>query len=225
MATTFQHGRWRIAFTDRSDGDFQFASRGVGGRRASIVGHVPVVWLRQVHGCSVATVSGGATAERTAGAEADAVVTSALGVALSVVTADCAPVAFVAGDVAAVVHAGWKGLVDGAIEATIAAVRAMAGADANVSGWLGPCIHPSSYAFGDDDLAVVADRYGDSVRGTTADGLPALNMTAGVAAACARGGVDVSLSFNADTASPAYYSHRTRRDPERQALFVWSEAL
>ena len=214
---------WSVCFTDRRDGDFGPSSVGVAERRAAIVGALPVAWLRQTHGSGVVLFAGPDTVGQLAGADGDAAVTVAPGVALCVVTADCAPIAIVAGHVGAVVHAGWQGLLSGVIEAAVAAVGRLAGPDASPRAVLGPSIHPGSYAFGADDLDRVAARYGEQVRSHTVDGRPALDLPGAVEAALSAVQVPVSLAWNTDTSSPSLYSHRTRADPERQAMFLWRD--
>jgi copper oxidase (laccase) domain-containing protein len=63
------------------------------------------------------------------------------------------------------------------------------------------------------------------VRGTTAQGAPALDLAAGVAAALERSGVVLGGRLPACTAAlaDAYFSHRARGEPGRQASFVWLE--
>ena len=87
---------------------------------------------------------------------------------------------------------------------------------------LGPCIRPGCYEFGADDLAQVARRLGDGVRGTTATGAPALDVPAAVRAALGRVGVVEVDDVGICTAcSPVHFSHRARRELGRQALVVW----
>lgn len=222
-SATLDVGGWTLRFTGRDDGDFSPGSLGVATRRASIVGSRPVVWLRQVHGAALVIIPGPGEVDRFVGTRADAAITASPGVALSVVTADCAPIAIVAGNVGAVVHAGWQGLLRGVIEATVGAVRALVGASVPLQAVLGPCIHPHAYEFGDDALGRLSARYGDDVRGQTADGRPALNVPQAVVVALGAMHVPVSLASCADTSLPAYFSHRTRTDPERQALFLWRD--
>jgi YfiH family protein len=83
------------------------------------------------------------------GGEADALVTATPGIALSVITADCAPVLFCsAAGVVGAAHAGWRGAVAGVLEATVEAMRAL-GAN-GISAAIGPCIHQESYEVGAD---------------------------------------------------------------------------
>jgi YfiH family protein len=99
--------------------------------------------LRQVHGAEVVTV----TAPRTVGAgpAADAMVTSTAGVALGIITADCAPVLFAdeTRRIVGAAHAGWRGALAGVLEATAEAMRAL-GAQ-TIRAVIGPCIRQPSY--------------------------------------------------------------------------------
>ena len=109
-----------------------------------------LVSLYQVHGAQVVTVrEPWPDSERP---EADAMVTSAPGVALGVVTADCAPVLFAdrtAGVVGAA-HAGWRGTVAGVLEATVAAMEALGAERGRIVAAIGPCIGARSYEVGPD---------------------------------------------------------------------------
>jgi YfiH family protein len=213
-----------VVFTDRAAGDLGHAGERVHSvrpeveaRRRAVV-DLPWTWLRQVHGDRVVVVSepGGGAGER-----ADAAVTDRPGCALAILTADCAPVALVAGDgVVGVAHAGWRGLVDGVLERTVERMRGVGAGE--VRAVLGPCIRPGCYEFGPADLARVARRLGDVVRATTTSGAPALDVPAAVRAALARAGVSEVDDVGVCTAcSPAHFSHRARRELGRQALVVW----
>ena len=81
---------------------------------------------------------------------ADAIVTATRGLAVAVLTADCAPVLFadpVAGVVAAA-HAGWRGAFAGVIEATLATMEELGAKRARVRAAVGPCIGPAAYEVG-----------------------------------------------------------------------------
>src|SRR6478735_1367759 len=105
-------------------------------------------WLRQVHGTQVMRFD---TARHVDGdePEADAAVSSVPGVVLAILTADCLPVVFAArdGSEVAVAHAGWRGLADGMLEATVAAMETPAG---GIVGWLGPAAGPDAYEIGEE---------------------------------------------------------------------------
>ena len=153
----------------------------------------------------------------------DSLASQATGSSLCVLTADCAPLALGSEEgVFAAVHAGWRGILAGVVEATVATMRSMGAGQ--VVGSLGPCIHPECYEFSEVDLAALAIAYGDGVRGATSDGRPALDLPAAVSAALSAAGAIETVGVDACTAcSTAYFSHRGRRDMGRQALVVWSQ--
>ncbi len=81
-----------------------------------------------------------------AGPRADAMVTRQPGLALGIITADCAPVLFAdakAGIVGAA-HAGWRGAVAGIIEATLDAMRKLGAQTDRIVAAVGPCIGQGS---------------------------------------------------------------------------------
>lgn len=99
-------------------------------------------WLNQVHGVTVVE----------AGAEegvpdADAAVSRQSGHVCAVMTADCLPVLFCdrAGSVVAAAHAGWRGLHEGVLEATVVAMAVPPG---QILAWLGPAIGPDAFEVG-----------------------------------------------------------------------------
>jgi copper oxidase (laccase) domain-containing protein len=88
-----------------------------------------------------------------------------------------------------VVHAGWRGLEAGVLDAAVADMRT-AGAE-DVVALLGPCIGVECYEFGESDLARVVERIGPAAAGRTRDGQPALDLRLGVRSALAALGVEV----------------------------------
>lgn len=80
----------------------------------------------------------------------DAMVTARLGIALGILTADCAPVLFAA-DGAGVIgaaHVGWKGALAGVIESTVAAMIRLGAEAGKIRAAVGPCIGRESYEVG-----------------------------------------------------------------------------
>jgi YfiH family protein len=208
--------------TDPSDGDLAIATDPdeLAARRAALV-DLPWTWLRQVHGDRVVVVERPGDG---AGAEADAAVTVASDAVLAVHTADCGPLALVAdGGAVAVAHAGWKGLAEGVVAATVAALANRA--DGPVRAVVGPLIGPECYEFGADDLAVVVDRLGPEVAGWTASGAPALDLPTAVRSALVGAGVeDIAFVGGCTACGPDAFSHRARGDTGRQAVLAWIEA-
>jgi YfiH family protein len=172
-------------------------------------GSDPAEWisLHQVHGALVYPADvAGPTFGRPA-PEADAAVSARSDAVLSVLTADCAPVALVAPGVIGAVHAGWRGILAGVLEAAVAEVRRRSVGP--ITAVLGPCIHPECYAFSAADLEPIAARLGPEVEGLTADGQPALDLPVAVALALSAADVDDINDVNICTAcSPNHFSHR-----------------
>jgi len=101
------------------------------------------VWLKQVHGTDVID----AVAAGCGAPQADACIARNKGAVCVVMTADCLPVLLCddAGTVVGAVHAGWKGLAAGVIEA---AVKAMDVAPQNLMAWFGPAISQQRFEVG-----------------------------------------------------------------------------
>jgi YfiH family protein len=111
---------------------------------------VTVQWLNQVHGTQVIEATPvSALADAHPGPEADACWTTSAGVACAVLTADCLPVLLCdrEGHYVAAVHAGWRGLLAGVLEATTAASPVASSA---LMAWLGPCIGEQAFEVGDE---------------------------------------------------------------------------
>lgn len=82
--------------------------------------------------------------------QADAMATKVPGLALGILTADCAPVllADARAKVIGAAHAGWKGALSGVIEGAVAAMESL-GADRNrIAAAIGPCISQANYEVG-----------------------------------------------------------------------------
>lgn len=171
-----------------------------------------------MHGSDVVTVT---EPGEHAGVEADAAVTAVPDVVLAVHTADCAPVLLSSGSVLGAAHVGWQGLVSGVLEATVDAMIALGAGEIHAT--VGPHIHARCYEFGAADLDHIADRYGDTVRSTTAWGTPALDLRAGIRAA-----FDAMATPSTLVTQPGctacepdrFYSHRARGDVGRHASLI-----
>lgn len=102
------------------------------------------VWLNQLHGVSVADAGHAGCLP-----QADASVTTHKGAVCVVMTADCLPVLLCdeKGSVVGAAHAGWRGLCDGVIEATVHEMRVPA---STLMAWLGPAIGPGAFEVGDE---------------------------------------------------------------------------
>lgn len=101
-------------------------------------------WLNQVHGAGVVRWEDIDSGDPP---DADAIVAAAPGSLCVVRTADCLPVLLCARDGSAIaaVHAGWRGLAAGVIEAAVAALATPAG---NLLAWFGPAISQPAFEVG-----------------------------------------------------------------------------
>jgi YfiH family protein len=98
-------------------------------------------WLRQVHGVTVVE------ADPAHIAEADGCWSATPGIACAAMTADCLPALFCdrAGTRVAAAHAGWRGLANGVLEATVGSLGV---APSDLLVWLGPAIGPRHFEVG-----------------------------------------------------------------------------
>jgi len=173
----------RVSFTCRHGGvsSGQFASLNLGAltaddaanvaenRRRAVAGAggdgatATMAW--QVHGTDIREVTDRPTSGRflQPGAEpfpkSDGLVTSSRGRALTLLTADCLPVAIAAADGSrlALLHAGWRGIEAGVIEAGVAAV----GREPVAA--IGPGAGPCCYQVGEDVAGPLIRRFGEDV--------------------------------------------------------------
>lgn len=112
-----------------------------------------LVTLHQVHSADCVRVTAPWKPEDRP--KADALVTDVPGIAIAVLTADCAPVLFAGrkadgSPVVGAAHAGWGGAIGGVLEATVKAMADMGADPAQIRAAIGPCIGPDSYEVGVD---------------------------------------------------------------------------
>jgi polyphenol oxidase len=171
-----------------------------------------LVGLYQIHSADVVTVTAPyPDAERP---RADALVTDRPGIALGIVTADCAPVllADLQAGVIGAAHAGWKGALSGVIDNSIAAMEALGADRARIVAAVGPCIARASYEVDEAFRARFAaeDRETDRF---FADGKPGhawFDLEAYVAHRLATAGIGRVETLGEDTYSQPdrFYSYR-----------------
>jgi polyphenol oxidase len=109
---------------------------------------------RQKHAATVRRAVAGARGE-----PGDGLWTDEPGVPMLKLTADCVPVAVARTDrpALALLHAGWRGLLEGVVAAGVAAI----GGEARAA--VGPAIGPCCYDVGPDVARPFADRFGTEV--------------------------------------------------------------
>jgi YfiH family protein len=194
----------------------------VAARRAALRRHLPAepLWLSQVHGQRCVAAEGASP-----GVEADASCARTAGCVCAVLTADCLPILFCdqAGIVVAAAHAGWRGLLGGVIEATVAA---MAVPPQRLLAWLGPAIGPAAFEVGEEvRTAFVADDP-DAFAAFVPrpNGKWSCDLYALARQRLARLGVTQVHGGGRCTYSETdlFYSYRRERDTGRMASLVWT---
>lgn len=181
-------------------------------------------WLKQVHGVEVVELTSRAQLDDLP--TADAAFTRKDGLVLAIQTADCLPVLFASkdGSVIGAAHAGWRSLVGGILEKTVAA---MSTDPASLQVWLGPAAGPSKYEIGVDvfDAFVSQDWRAASAFKTTRDyhwnvdlyALARMRLEdAGVPLANISGG-DLCTISDAER----FFSHRRDARTGRMVTLLW----
>lgn len=115
-------------------------------RVAEAMGVLPehLLTLYQVHSDTVLTVDSPFVGERP---QADGMVTKTAGLALGILTADCAPVLLADAEAGVIgaCHAGWKGAFSDIASRTVEAMEALGASRARMVVAIGPCIQLESY--------------------------------------------------------------------------------
>lgn len=109
-------------------------------------------WLEQTHSNHCVIV------EKDSNRKADAAITQSKQHVLVILTADCLPILLCnrQGSEIAAIHAGWRGLVNGIVENTLAQ---MSSQPSELVAWIGPAICQSCYEVGDEVLHAFETRY------------------------------------------------------------------
>lgn len=142
--------------------------------------------------------------------EADAIVTKKPGLAIGVLTADCAPVLFCDAEarVIGAAHAGWRGALSGIIEATVTAMGKLGAKSERLTAVIGPTISQEAYEVGQEFMQQFIADAPESAAFFIADegtGEPHFDLPAYVADRLARAGVGAIADLG-----PCTYCEETR---------------
>ena len=181
-------------------------------------------WLNQVHGTDVICADG--VASMATAPDADGAFTEAPGTVCAVLTADCLPVLLCdrAGTRVAAVHAGWRGLCAGVLDAAVAGFLARGYAPDELLVWLGPAIGPLNYEVDVKVRAAFARRVPDCADSftPTREGHWLFDLYASARAVFAYHGVEAVTGGDYCTyGNPNLYSFRAEPDCGRQATLIW----
>jgi YfiH family protein len=182
---------------------------------------VPVICsVYQTHSATVARVT--KPWETGSAPEADAMVTDRPGIGLGILTADCVPVLFSCRDkpLIGAAHAGWKGALNGVLEATVSALRDMGAED--IQAVIGPCISPKSYEVDNNFKKRFVERspdYAVFFAPGTRDGHPMFDLPGFCRHVLKKAGVDDVQDIGRDTRAEdnLFFSYRRttlNKDPD-----------
>ena len=124
------------------------------GLGAEVLGVAPerLFYLSQVHGRNAVELGPGASRDEITKQEGDALYGASPGVAICVRTADCVPIlaADVRSGAVVAIHAGWRGVVRGVVEAGIELLAARAGGPTELVAAIGPHIRSDAFEVSED---------------------------------------------------------------------------
>jgi polyphenol oxidase len=163
-------------------------------RVAEMLGAAPdkLVTLFQVHSAKAVAAKKPWAPDKAP--EADAVVTNVPGIAIGVLTADCAPILLCDPEarVIGAAHAGWKGALSGIAEATVDAMVSLGARPERIAATIGPAISQKAYEVGADYVAKFVAEDPDAAPFFAVDedsGEPHFDLTGYVAERLARAGL------------------------------------
>ena len=115
-----------------------------------------LVSLNQIHSNKVYKITG-IPKERLTG---DAMITNKQNIAISILTADCAPILIIEKKQKFVgaIHAGWKGAFKGIVKKTIQLLKKNGCSEKDMIACIGPCIKKNSYEVKDDFFKLFKDK-------------------------------------------------------------------
>jgi YfiH family protein len=177
------------------------------------------VWLNQIHSnVGVEAIPGMALTQ------ADASYSTQAGVVCAVMTADCLPLLVCSQDgmEIAAIHAGWRGLLDGVIDNTVAALR-----HKELMVWLGPAIGPEQFEVGEEVRAAFVASSSDY-----ASGFKPINQNKWLADIYHLARINLAKQNISDiygggfctvTDQERFYSYRRDRYTGRMAALIWRD--
>lgn len=243
-----EHGRLgasvRWLFTDRNGGvsPEPYASANLGGHVGDDPGAVEanrdalarqlglsrthLLFMNQVHGNDVRVVDDSTAVGKAAvdTAPYDAQVTTATGLALAVLVADCVPVLMADPDagVIAAVHAGRPGVHNGVVDRALDRMIELGAVSTNVTAWLGPAVCGACYEVPEAMRAEVA-AVAPGAWATSRTGTPALDLRAGLTRELEGRGVMAHSIGPCTRETPELYSYRRESRTGRFAGVIWRE--
>ena len=182
-----------------------------------------IVWMDQVHGNNVQTVSSPQTEPLPA---CDAIITNQPNIALAVMVADCIPILMFdpKRNIIAAIHAGRNGTFLQIAPKTVKVMQKEFGCvPADIQVIMGPSIHVCCYEIGDDLAAIVEKNFGKSYMNGRMLDLQKLNHDQLIKAEVKENHIKISRTCTC--CNPNYFSYRRDGITGRFIGIIWIEQL
>ncbi|WP_144214294.1 peptidoglycan editing factor PgeF [Shewanella donghaensis] len=182
----------------------------------------PLVWLEQVHGTKIIDCSTLTSSDLISPLTADGSYSNSCASTLVVMTADCLPVLLCnkVGTEVAAIHAGWRGLCDGVIEAAIEQFQSPA---SDILAFLGPAIGPNAFEVGTDVYQSFTQQHAQAKDYFTSFGEKYLADLAGLAQMrlSLKGVKSIHDAKTCTFSDTDYFSYRRDQQTGRMASLIW----
>ena len=177
-------------------------------------------WLTQEHGTEIVWLEDD---ERSLGIRGDALATISSQKVISITVADCLPLLLTEqSGILSLMHLGWRGIEGGLLEKTLQFIRSKS--SESITAVLGPCIDTCCYEFGQNELRILVEKYGEKIVGRTNKGSIAFDMRACVREILKSFNVDIKYEEDSCTKCDSrYWSFRADGTDKRQVMIAWKQ--
>ena len=119
-------------------------------------------------------------------------------------------------------HLGWRGIEEGLLEKTLQFIRTKSSEP--ITAVLGPCIDTCCYEFGQNELRILVEKYGEKIVGRTNKGSIAFDMRVCVKEILKSFNVDIKYEEDSCTKCDSrYWSFRADGTDKRQVMIAWKQ--
>ena len=177
-------------------------------------------WLTQEHGTEIVWLEDD---ERSLGIRGDALATISSQKVIAITVADCLPLLLTEqSGILSLMHLGWRGIEEGLLEKTLQFIRTKSSEP--ITAVLGPCIDTCCYEFGQNELRILVEKYGEKIVGRTNKGSIAFDMRACVKEILKSFNVDIKYEEDSCTKCDSrYWSFRADGTDKRQVMIAWKQ--
>ena len=177
-------------------------------------------WLTQEHGTEIVWLEDD---ERSLGIRGDALATISSQKVIAITVADCLPLLLTEqSGILSLMHLGWRGIEEGLLEKTLQFIRTKRSEP--ITAVLGPCIDTCCYEFGQNELRILVEKYGEKIVGRTNKGSIAFDMRACVKEILKSFNVDIKYEEDSCTKCDSrYWSFRADGTDKRQVMIAWKQ--